>query len=86
MMSSHHRPGVLARALRLRRPPKAAIPAPRRAVIELMDARTRVGHRVSPDELLAGRARGDYQAQCGARLLATSLTEPGRGRCRECAS
>ena len=85
-MSSHRRPGVVARALRLRRSPKAAIPPPRRPGIELVDARTRVAHQVSPDELRAGRARGDYQALCGVRLLAASLTDPGRGRCRECAS
>jgi hypothetical protein len=60
------------------------IPAPRRPGIELVDARTRLAHQVSPDELQAGRARGDYQALCGARLLAASLTDPGRGRCPEC--
>ncbi len=85
-MSSHRRPGVLARALRLRRPPNKAIPAPRRPGIELVDARTRVAHQVSPDELRAGRARGDYQARCGARLLAASLTDPGRSQCPECTS
>ena len=47
-MSSHRRPGVLARALRLRRPPKGAIPVPRRAGVEVVDARTRVAHQVSP--------------------------------------
>lgn len=39
----------------------------------------------SPEELIAGRARGDYVALCGAGLLAASLVEPGRGRCAECA-
>lgn len=34
------------------------IPAPRRAGIELVDARTRVAHQVSPEELRAGRKRG----------------------------
>jgi hypothetical protein len=85
-MSSRRRPGVLARALRLRRPPTAAIPTLRRPGAELVDARTRVAHRVSSDELLAGRQRGEYQALCGARLLAASLTDPGRVQCRECAS
>jgi hypothetical protein len=85
-MVSHRRPGVLARVLRLRRPPKAAIPPPRRVGIELVDARTRMTHQVSPDELRAGRARGDYQALCGGRLLAASLTDPGCGRCSGCAS
>ncbi|MGH3751969.1 MAG: hypothetical protein ACRDRP_04600 [Pseudonocardiaceae bacterium] len=35
-------------------------------------------------ELLAGRARGDYQAFCGAWLLAASLTDPGRGQYQRC--
>lgn len=65
---------------------QAVVPAQRQPGIELVDARTRVEHRVSSDELLDGRARGNYQALCGARLLAASLTEPGRGRCRECTS
>jgi len=75
-MSSHRRPGVLARALRLRRPPKAAILAPRRPGIELVDAGTGVRHRVSSDEPLAGRPRGDYQALRGARLLAARYRRP----------
>lgn len=72
-MSSHRRPGVLARALRLRRPPTAVASPPRLAGVELVDARTRVAHQVSPEELRAGRARGDYQARCGARFLAIVL-------------
>lgn len=76
-MSSHRRPGVLARVLRLPRSPKGVVPAQRPPGIELVDARTRVAHWVSPDELLAGRARGDYEAFCGARFLAASLTDPG---------
>jgi hypothetical protein len=85
-MSRHRHPGVLARALRLRRPPKTPIPAPRRAGIELVDARSGVAHQVSPEELRAGRARGDYQARCGARFLVASLTDPGCGQCPGCAS
>ncbi|MGH3697818.1 MAG: hypothetical protein ACRDRX_28205 [Pseudonocardiaceae bacterium] len=69
-----------------RRDARARIPAPRKPGIEMVDARTRVAHRVSPDALLAGRARGDYRALCGARLVAASLTDPGRGRCAGCAS
>jgi hypothetical protein len=56
----------------------------RRPGIELVDARTRMAHQVSPEELLAGRTRGEYEALCGARLLAASLTDPGRGRCEPC--
>ena len=61
------------------------IPARRRPAIELVDARTRITHRVTGDELLAGRRCGDYQALCGMRVLGASLTDPGRGRCTECA-
>lgn len=78
------RAGWLTGRARLRRL-RGPVPAPRRSGIELVDARTRVVHRVSPDGLLDGRARGDYEAFCGARFLAASLTDPGGGRCRECA-
>ena len=61
------------------------IPAQRRPGVELVDACTRVTHRVTSNELLAGRLAGNYEALCGARLLSASLTEPGRGRCAECA-
>ena len=71
---------------RRRRLAKTPVPAPRPSGIELVDVHTRVAHRVSPEELLAGRARGDYEALCGVRLLAASLTDPGRGQCPECAS
>src|SRR3982750_4558757 len=77
--------GWLTAGGRLRRLRGTPVPAPRRPGIELVDARTRVVHRVIPDELLGGRARGDYEAFCGARFLVTSLTDPGGGRCRECA-
>jgi hypothetical protein len=85
-MSRHRHPGVLARALRRRRPPKTPIPAPRRAGIELVDARSGVTYQVGPEELRAGRARGDYQARCGVRFLVASLTDPGCGQCPGCAS
>jgi hypothetical protein len=75
----------LTAGARLRRLRGTPGPAPRRPGIELVDARTRLVHRVSPDALLDGRAHGDYEAFCGARFLAASLTDPGRGRCRECA-
>jgi hypothetical protein len=61
------------------------IPVPRQRSIELVDALSKLTHRVSPDELAEGRQRGDCQALCGARLLPASLTEPGRGWCAECA-
>lgn len=85
-LSSHCRPGVLVRVLRLRRSPEVAVPTPHQPGIELVDGRTRVVHRVSSEALFAGRLAGDYRALCGAWLLAASLTDPGRDRCRECAS
>jgi hypothetical protein len=64
---------------------QAVIPVPRRESIELVDGLSRVAHRVSPEALAAGRARGEYDALRGIRALAASLTEPGRGWCAECA-
>jgi hypothetical protein len=69
-----------------RSPAPAVIPVPRLPWIDLVDARTKLAHLVSPDELAAGHQRGNYQARCGARFRAASLVEPGRGRCRGCAS
>jgi hypothetical protein len=68
-----------------RRAHAQTIPAQRRPGIELVDARTRVTHRVTSDALLAGRRSGDYQALCGMRVLSASLVDPGRARCAECA-
>jgi hypothetical protein len=68
-----------------RRAHAQTIPAQRRPGIELVDARTRVTHRVTSDALLAGRRSGDYQVLCGMRVLSASLVDPGRARCAECA-
>jgi hypothetical protein len=68
-----------------RRAHAQTIPAQRRPGIEVVDARTRITHRVTGDELLAGRQRGNYQAFCGTRVVSASLTDPGRARCTECA-
>jgi hypothetical protein len=71
---------------RWRRPSAPVVVAvPPRPGIEVVDSLTRVTHRVSGDALLAGRLAGIYHALCGARLLAASLTDPGRGHCTECA-
>jgi hypothetical protein len=67
-------------------PNRPVIAAQRRAGIELVDARSGLAHQVSAEQLRAGQSSGDYQALCGARLLAASLTDPGRGRCPGCAS
>jgi hypothetical protein len=52
--------------------------------IEVVDSLTQVTHRVTGDALLAGRLAGQYKALCGVRLLAASLTDPGRGLCTAC--
>lgn len=59
-----------------------AIPVQRRPGIELVDARTRITHRVSSEAMLAGRLAGLYKALCGARVLVASMTDQG---CRDCA-
>lgn len=53
-------------------------------VVRIVDARTRVEH-VVPDDVLEPY-RVNYLARCGIVILAASLREPGRGRCRECVS
>ena len=50
----------------------------------VIDAQTRVEHLVSERSAAAHRHAGCYVAQCGAMVLAASLTEPGRGHCAEC--
>jgi len=64
----------------------AVIPAPRRPGVELVEARSGVVHRVSAEELLAGRTRGHHEGFCGVRFQAASMVEPGRRRCSGCAS
>lgn len=61
------------------------VPAQRSIGIEVVDAGTRIAHRIASDELLAGRLAGNYRALCGARLVSASLTDPGRSQCTECA-
>lgn len=80
---------VSAVAGRHRRQPDAAyvrIPehqrAPRR--VRMIDAHTHIEHLVSEESLAAHRDEGHSLALCGVRVLAASLTDPGRGWCREC--
>jgi hypothetical protein len=61
------------------------IPAPRCPGVELVDGITRVRHRVSSDEPLAGRRGSDYHALRGERVFAASLTDRGQWCCTECA-
>ncbi|MGH3670896.1 MAG: hypothetical protein ACRDSH_09695 [Pseudonocardiaceae bacterium] len=65
---------------------QAVIPVQRLPGVEVVDALTKLAHQVSPDELVTGHQRGDYLGLCGVRFPPASLVEPGRGRCRGCAS
>jgi len=58
---------TVTEALIAGRSAQAVIPVPSLPGIELADALTRLAHRVSPEELLAGRARGDYEAYRSVR-------------------
>lgn len=64
------------------------VPHPsRQRAIEVVDARTLIGHFLSMDVLTAGRLpHGRYTALCGQDVLPACLTEPGTGRCASCAS
>jgi hypothetical protein len=64
---------------------QARIPEQRRRVrpVAVVDARTRVEHLVADDALAEPRL--SYPARCGVEVLAASMTDPGRGRCWECA-
>jgi len=66
---------AVATVLRLRRSPKVAVLAPQRPGIELVDARTRVAHRVSPASCAATRTRTRLRRRLGL-LRATSGSSP----------
>jgi hypothetical protein len=86
-MTSHRRPSRLARVFRSRRAASTTVPARRRPNIELVDASTQVAHRVTSEQLVLGcRTDGSCTALCGVRVLAASLTDPGRRRCSACLS
>jgi len=53
-------------------------------LLGITDAHTHVEHLVCHDSVAAQRHAGHYVALCGMTVLAASLTDPGRGRCREC--
>lgn len=54
--------------------------------IAITDARTGAAHLVTDAAAARGRLRGRYEAICGARVLAASLTAPATaGMCRCCA-
>lgn len=51
----------------------------------ITDAQTHLEHLVTDESLAAHRHSGRFLALCGIEVLAASLTDPGRGRRRECA-
>jgi hypothetical protein len=53
--------------------------------VGIVDAPSGVEHLVTDASVMQHRHSGRYLALCGARLIAASMTEPGRGQCRECA-
>jgi ribosomal protein L20A (L18A) len=59
--------------------------APPQWAVEVVDARTLMGHLLTLDALAAGRlAAGRYIALCREDVLPARLTEPGMGRCPFC--
>ncbi|MGH3846698.1 MAG: hypothetical protein ACRDS0_35555 [Pseudonocardiaceae bacterium] len=52
----------------------------------MTDGYTLVTHQVNDGAMALGRPVGRYRALCGDLVQAASLAEPGRGRCRTCAS
>lgn len=65
---------------------RVQIPAARGPrLVGVTDARTHVEHLVSHESAMAHRQSGRYRALCGIEVVAASLTDPGRGRCQECA-
>ncbi|HET9253780.1 MAG TPA: hypothetical protein VFO16_01080 [Pseudonocardiaceae bacterium] len=83
MTAGRHR-AVAQRSRWRRSSVPAVVPARRLPGIDLVDVVSKLAHKVSPDELLAGRARGDYLGFCGERFRAASMVEPGRGPCQRC--
>lgn len=52
--------------------------------IDLVDARTHVQHRVTPEAMSAGRQRGLYKALCGIYIIVSSMTDQGLRKCAQC--
>jgi hypothetical protein len=53
--------------------------------LSIIDAQTRLEHFVTEQSLVTHRHAVRFPAICGTEVLAASLTDPGRGRCPECA-
>ncbi len=69
-----------------RRDAHAQIPERRGSrALGITDAQSHLEHLVTDESLAAHRHSGRLLALCGIEVLAASLTEPGHGRCPECA-
>lgn len=70
------------------RGPREHIAQPfRQRAIEVVDARTLIGHFLTMDVLTTGRLpHGRYTALCGQDVLPACLAEPGTSRCPSCMS
>ncbi|MGH3825280.1 MAG: hypothetical protein ACRDRA_20940 [Pseudonocardiaceae bacterium] len=82
MAGKHSKRGAHARIPEQRGPRRAATTD----AFGIIDARTRVEHLMTDVSAMAYRHSGNYLALCGARVLAASLTEPGRAQCQPCAA
>src|SRR5262245_59664394 len=78
VMVSHRRPGMLDRLGLRWLTQTAPIPAQRQPGVELVDARSRLAHRVSEEAILKVRVDGGCRALCGTQILVASMCDPGR--------
>lgn len=67
-------------------PSRGTLVSRARSAIPVTDGYTLVTHQVNDGAMALGRPVGRYRALCGDLVQAASLAEPGRGRCRTCAS
>jgi hypothetical protein len=83
MATSHRRPSLLTR-IRCRCRMTPAMSSHRQHTIDLVDARTHVQHRVTPEAMNAGRQSGLYRALCGIYIIVGSMTDQGLRQCAQC--
>jgi hypothetical protein len=83
MATSHRRPGLLTR-MRRRCRTTPATASHRHYAIDLVDARTQVQHRITPEAMSAGRQSGLYKALRGLYIIVGSMTDQGLRKCAQC--
>lgn len=84
MATKHRRPGLFTRR-RHSDSHKMTATSHRQYAIDLVDARSGVQHRVTPEAMNAGRQRGLYRALCGIYVIVGSMTDQGLRKCAACA-